>query len=126
MAATSFPILAPLALIELADTAVTNTAVANASASSGAVTLYYVEIDNTANTATSYLKMARSASATPSSTSPDTIMSVPGGTKQYFAFGTGLDQDYITYWATSTAANGTSQTAPTTAITVRFLLNNSA
>ena len=124
MAATSFPLLTPLADIEIVDTAVTNTAVANASASSGTVTLYYVEIDNTANTATSYLKMVRAASATPSSTSPDTIMSVPGSTKQHFIFGTGMTQTYITYWATSTAANGTSQTAPTTAITVRFLLNN--
>ena len=122
MAATSFPVLTPLAAIEIVDTAVTNTAVANASGSSGTVTLFYVEIDNTANTATSYLKMVRAATATPSSTAPDTIMSVPGGTKQYFA--TGMDQTYITYWATSTAANSTSQTAPTTALTVRFLLNN--
>lgn len=125
MAATSFPLLTPLADIEIVDTAVTNTAVANASASSGTVTLYYVEIDNTANTATTYLKMVRAASATPSSTSPDTIMSVPGSTKQYFIFGTGMTQTYITYWATSTAANGATQTAPTTAITVRFLLRNS-
>ena len=124
MAATSFPVLTPLAAIEIVDTAVTNTAVANASGSSGTVTLFYVEIDNTANTATSYLKMVRAATATPSSTAPDTIMSVPGGTKQYFAFATGMDQTYITYWATSTAANSTSQTAPTTALTVRFLLNN--
>tara|TARA_R110001583_G_scaffold4197_5_gene24699 strand:- start:141 stop:518 length:378 start_codon:yes stop_codon:yes gene_type:complete len=124
MAATSFPVLTPLAAIEIVDTAVTNTAVANASGSGGTVTLFYVEIDNTANTATSYLKMVRAATATPSSTAPDTIMSVPGSTKQYFAFATGIDQTYITYWATSTAANGTSQTAPTTAITVRFLLNN--
>jgi len=121
MAATSFTVLDPLADIEIVDTAVTNTAVANASGSSGTVTLFYVEIDNTANTATSYLKMARAASATPSSTSPDTIMSVPGGTKQYFAFATGMTQTYITYWATSTAANGTSQTAPSTAISVTFL-----
>jgi len=124
MAATSFPVLTPLAAIEIVDTAVTNTSVDNASGSSGTVTLYYVEIDNTANTATTYLKMARAASATPSSTSPDTIMSVAGNTKQYFAFATGMDQTYITYWATSTAANGTSQTAPSTAISVRFLLNN--
>ena len=124
MAATSFPVLTPLAAIEIVDTAVTNTAVANASGSSGTVTLFYVEIDNTANTATSYLKMVRAATATPSSTAPDTIMSVPGGTKQYFAFATGMDQTYITYGATSTAANSTSQTAPTTALTVRFLLNN--
>ena len=121
MAATSFPVLTPLANIEIADTAVTNTAVTNATGSSGTLTLYYVEIDNTANSSTTYLKMVRAASATPASTSPDTIMSVPASTKQYFAFGTGLDQDYITYWATSTAANGTSQTAPSTAISVTFL-----
>ena len=58
MAATSFPVLTPLAAIEIVDTAVTNTAVANASGSSGTVTLFYVEIDNTANTATSYLNNA--------------------------------------------------------------------
>ncbi len=124
MAATSFTILDPLADIEIVDTAVTNTAVANASASSGTVTLFYVAIDNTANSSTTYLKMVRAASATPSSTLPDTIMSVPASTKQYFAFATGMTQTYITYWATSTAANGTSQTAPSTAISVRFLLNN--
>ena len=124
MAATSFPLLTPLAAIEIVDTAVTNTSVDNASGSSGAVTLYYVEIDNSSNSSTTYLKMARAASATPSSTSPDTIMSVPANSTQYFAFATGMDQTYITYWATSTAANGTSQTAPSTAITVRFLLNN--
>jgi hypothetical protein len=124
MAATYHSVLSPLATFELADTAVTNTAVTNASGSSGDLTVFYIEIDNTANTATSYFKMARSASATPSSTSPDTIMSVPGSAKQYFCFATGLDQDYLTYWATSTAANGTSQTAPSTAIGVRILFKH--
>ena len=125
MAATSHSVLTPLANIEVIDTAVTNTAVANASASSGTCTLYYVEVDNSANTATTYLKMVRAASATPSSTGPDTILSAPGGTVVYFAFPTGMDHLYLTYWATSTAANGTSQTAPSTAITARFLCKNS-
>ena len=125
MAATSFPILTPLANIEVVDTAVTNTAVTNASASSGTCSLYYVEIDNSANSAVTYLKMVRSASATPSSTGPDTILSAPAAGTAYFAFATSMDQLYITYWATSTAANGTTQTAPATAITIRLLCKNS-
>lgn len=125
MAATSHSVLTPVANIEVVDTAATNTAVDNASGSSGSATLYYVELDNSANSATTYLKMARAASATPSSTAPDTIISAPANETVYFTFATGLDQDYITYWATSTAANATSQTAPSTAVTVRFLLKNS-
>lgn len=125
MAATSFPVLTPLANIEIVDTAATNTAVTNASASSGTCTLYYVEVDNTNNSSTTYLKLVRASSATPASTGPDTILSAPAATKQYFAFATGMDHLYITYWATSTAANGTSQTAPSSSVTVRFLCKNS-
>lgn len=125
MAATSFPVLTPLADIEIVDTAATNTAVTNASASSGTCSLYYVEVDNTNNSSTTYLKMVRAASATPSSTGPDTILSAPASTVAYFAFPTAMDQLYITYWATSTAANGTSQTAPSSSVTVRFLCKNS-
>ncbi len=121
MAATSHTVLTPLADIELVDSAVTNTSVDNASGSSGTLTLYYVEVDNSANSSTTYLKMVRASSATPSSTGPDTILSAPAATISYFAFATGMDQTYLTYWATSTAANGTSQTAPSTAITARFL-----
>ena len=113
----------PLGAKIVNDTSVGATAVINVTGASG--NLFYVEIDNTANSSTTYLKMVRAASATPSSTGPDTILSAPASTVAYFAFPTAMDQLYITYWATSTAANGTSQTAPSSSVTVRFLCKNS-
>ena len=109
----------------LADTLVTDTttdSTVEANITGAAGTLYYVYIDNTANTLASYVKVVDATSATSSSTVPDYVYYAPASKAVSYsipsghAYSTGLS-----VWGTSTQANAVSQTDPSTAITVRIL-----
>tara|TARA_R110000765_G_scaffold160447_2_gene264713 strand:- start:79 stop:450 length:372 start_codon:yes stop_codon:yes gene_type:complete len=88
----------------LSDTAVTNSVVANPT--SGAVTVYHVEFDNTANSSVTYLKIYEATSVTLGTTQPSLIVKAAAATKEYVAIPTGLQfTTGASYIATTTASN---------------------
>lgn len=91
-------------------------------AASGAGLFYSLYVDNTANSAKSYVKIYDATSGvTVGTTVPEYIIMIPAGVarqfvvKQGFAFSTGLSYAVVTTGGTA----GT--TAPTSPITVRFI-----
>lgn len=116
MAVGNVTLRAPLGTAVWSDTAATNALVdVNASGTS----IYHVEIDNTANTAVTYVKMFDSAASgvTLATTEPDIVISCAAGTKEYMTIPTGLStSSALCYIATSTLSNAATQVAPTTAI----------
>jgi hypothetical protein len=109
----------------LADTLVTDTttdSTAEANVTGAAGTMYYIYIDNTANTAATYVKIADATTATSSSTVPDFVFYAPASKAVSYAVpsGAGYGQG-LSVWGTSTQASAASQTDPGTAVTVRIL-----
>ena len=83
-----------------------------------------IEIDNTANSAATYVKMvnATAVNVTPGTTSPGWVFLAPKETKISYMFPVGTTMDAaLTVWAVTTAGTpGT--TGPTSAVTVRILV----
>ena len=103
------------------DTDVNATAVDNVTG--GATTVYYVEIDNTANASASYLKLYNHAAPTEGTTPPDVALRATANARDYFVFPTGIAfATALSYICTTAAGTGaTTDTAPSQAVTVRFL-----
>jgi hypothetical protein len=116
MAVGNVTLRAPLGDSVWSDTAATNSLVdVNGSGTS----IYHVEIDNTANTAVTYVKMFDSAASgvTLATTEPDIVISCAAGVKEYMSIPTAISTSAaLCYIATSVLANNSTQTAPTTAI----------
>tara|TARA_R110000824_G_scaffold190165_1_gene371586 strand:- start:320 stop:685 length:366 start_codon:yes stop_codon:yes gene_type:complete len=109
----------PLAVKLVIDTTADATSAANVTGASG--NLFLVEIDNTNNTAISYLKLYNHASPTVGTTAPDLVLPAPASTKltyaipQGVAFGTAIS-------IAATTAGGTAGTgSPSGAVTVNIL-----
>ncbi len=116
MAVGNVTLRAPLGTAVWSDTAATNSLVdVNASGTS----IFHVEIDNTANTAVTYVKLFDSASGsvTLATTEPDIVISCAAGVKEYMTIPTAIStSSALCYIATSTLSNSATQAAPTTAI----------
>lgn len=98
------------------DTAVTNTKVQPAAATSDVT---HMEFDNTTNTAATYYKFWALATGSVSLgvTEPYFIIKIAGSTKQYMTIPTTLTfTTNLTYIATSTQANDATQVAPTNTV----------
>lgn len=116
MTTTNYTIQNPLNTLVWKDTAVTNTKVQPASATTN---ISHMEFDNSANTAVTYYKMwaAASGSVSLGVTEPDFIIKIAGGTKQYMTIPTKMQfANNLTYIATSVLANDASQSAPANAV----------
>ena len=107
----------------LSDTAVTNSVVANPT--SGAVTVYHVEFDNTANSSVTYLKIYEATSVTLGTTQPSIVVKAAAATKEYLSMPTGMVlATGASYIATTTASNAAgSPAAPSNACSLTFIYN---
>ena len=101
------------------DTAVTATAVTNVIGSTG--TLYYVEVDNTNNSAASYLKIWDHASPTVGTTAPNMVLRAPASTREYIVFPTGIAFATAISYACVTAAGTGGTGSPSSAVTIRLI-----
>ena len=101
------------------DTAATATAVTNVIGSSG--TLYYVEVDNTNNSAASYFKVYNATGPTVGTTAPDLILRAPASTREYFVFPTGIAFATAISYACVTAAGTGGTGSPSSSVTIRML-----
>ena len=88
---------------------------------SGSKTVYAIEIDNTANTATTYLKGYVTA-PTIGSTNPTLILMAAGSTKVQYSFDVGFTMAEI-HAATLTTNGFRGNTGPEASVTVKFLLS---
>lgn len=102
------------------DTANAATAIAVKASSS---TIYYIEADNTANAAVTYLKLWNTAagSVVVGTTAPDMVLPLLASTKHVFVFpgGTAFFSSALSC-ASVTTAGTAGTTPPTTPITVRI------
>ena len=100
------------------DTAVTSTAVTNVTGA--AANLYYVEIDNTANTVASFVKFYNNASPTVGTPPPDVALRPVAGAKEYFVFPTSIAFATALSYACVTTAGTAGTTSPTNSVIVRM------
>ena len=124
MAVTVADVSTPLGTKLVIDsTTDTNSNAAEDNVVSGATTVYYVEIDNTANASASYLKLYNHAAPTEGTTPPDVALRATANARDYFVFPTGIAfATALSYICTTAAGTGaTTDTAPSQAVTVRFL-----
>ncbi len=90
----------------------------------GASVIRSVEINNTANSAATYVKLhtTDTSNTTPGTTVPDMVLMAPASSSITYAFPQGVSfADRITLWAVTlpgTAGN----TGPTSAVTTRILI----
>lgn len=123
MAVTKSIVSAPLGTKLFIDTTTdTNSDAAEDNVVPGATNVKYVEIDNTGNGAATYVKLLDATNATPSSSVPDHIFYAAGSSKVSYVIETGIVfAAGLSYWGTSTAASGVSQTDPSVAVTSKIL-----
>ena len=125
MAITLSTIADPLGSKLIIDTDADSTAEANVTGATGS--FYAVEIDNTANTSATYVKLADASSGTAGTTQNDWQFYAPASTKLTYIVGTGMAfSTALTVWAvTSPAAltnsNAASATSPTSNVSVKIL-----
>ena len=101
------------------DTAASATLVGNVTGSSG--TIYYVEVDNTANSAPTYFKVYNATGPTVGTTAPDLILRAPASTREYFVFPTGLAFATAISYAAVTAAGTGGTSSASSAVTIRIV-----
>tara|TARA_R100001443_G_scaffold75271_1_gene82862 strand:- start:124 stop:495 length:372 start_codon:yes stop_codon:yes gene_type:complete len=121
MAAAITQLAATLGGKVLSDNAVTNTVVANPT--SGAITMYHLEFDNTMNSSVTYIKIYEATSVTLGTTQPSLVVKAAAATKEYVSIPTGLEfATGASYVATTTASNSTgSPSAPSNACSMAFI-----
>ena len=121
MAVTVTTQSSPLGTSLVQDTSANNTA-ANNTLGGNPVTIYMVEVDNTANGgAASYFKMANAASAVVGTTAADLVFMIPAGTKLSFAFPTGIVFSAgVSHWCVTAAAEA-GAASPGSAVVVRYV-----
>jgi len=120
MAISLTNISTPLAGRLVLDTDCDTTVEADVTGTTGSI--YMVEIDNTANSHITYVKIKDAATATAGTNDPDWVLMVPASTKETYvikegmAFGTAL-----TFWATQEATHSGAATAPGSSVIVEIL-----
>lgn len=103
------------------DTAATNTAVLNITGTTGKV--YFVHIDNSANSNSLYLKLWDALAVTVGTTVPDYVLRVnPSSVKQY-AFTAGLNFTAGVSYAVVDSGGTAGTTAPGTPISIWMITN---
>lgn len=97
-----------------------------ANVTGGAVTIYLIEIDNTANASTRvYLKLYNAAAPTIGTTAPDIVIPCPGGTitRAALASASGISFGTALSFACVTNGGGTAgTTAPTNDVAVAIVV----
>ena len=101
---------------------ITDTSVSTAiqyNASGGAYSVFTVDIDNSANSAASYLKFWNVTSgATLGTTDPVMILMAPAGTKAPYGFGKGIVFSTAVSYACVTTAGTAGTSGPSTAVSI--------
>ena len=101
---------------------VTDTSVGTAiqyDSAGGAYSVYTVDIDNSANSAASYLKFWNvSSGATLGTTDPVLILFAPAGSREPYAFPAGIAFSTAISYAFVTTAGTAGTTAPTNAVSI--------
>ena len=121
MAYSVSPIGAPLGTVVATDTGLGHTGDMNVRG--GATNLYYLDCDNTANSAASYLKLWDATAPTVGTTAPDWIFKIPANTRlpipfpQGVLFATGFSMAAVTTGGTAGV------TDPVSAFIVRATLS---
>ena len=110
----------PIANKLVNDTDTDGTAAANTTGAAG--TLYYLEVDNTANAGQIvYFKMVDATSATPGTTAPEYVFMLKGGARRSFVFPVGLVFSAgFTHWCVTTAGTA-GTTDPTSNVVARYV-----
>jgi|TARA_R110000824_G_scaffold116395_3_gene267781 hypothetical protein len=125
MAVTLSTIADPLGSKLILDTDSDATAEANVTGGTGS--FYAVEIDNTANTTATYVKIADASSGTAGTTQNDWQFYAPASTKLTYIVGTGMAfSTALTVWAVTSAAaltgsNAAAATSPTSSVPIKIL-----
>lgn len=114
MAVSNISLLSGVTL--LTDTSNAATAVV---AKASSTVLYELEMDNTANSAASYLKIYNTATVTVGTTVPDFVYLVPASTKITLVFPSGTTLGTAMTFATVTAGGTAGTTPPTAAFALK-------
>ena len=98
-----------------------NTANANFTGSTG--TLFMIQIDNTANSAASFVKLVDATSATVGTTAPDIVIKVPASQQRSVLFPKGIafSSGFTLFCTTAGGTAGT--TSPSSAVNVICVIN---
>ena len=98
-----------------------NTANANFTGSTG--TLFMIQIDNTANSSASFVKLVDATSATVGTTAPTMILAVPASVQRSFLMPKGIvfSAGFTLFCTTSAGTAGT--TSPSSAVDVVCVIN---
>ena len=107
----------PFATTRSADTSATATAQL---AETGSGTLFMVDIDNTNNSAKTYVKLYDATAPTVGTTNPDWIFMVPGSVRRTYAIPSGLAFSTGLSYAAVTTAGAPGTTSPTSSVAVRL------
>jgi hypothetical protein len=86
-----------------------------------AITVYQIELDNTANSAATYLKVYNAAAPTHAGNAPFYILRAEAATKQHVIFPAGTEFGYFSYVVTTTQANSGTGTATSSPVDVALL-----
>jgi hypothetical protein len=92
-----------------------------------ATVIYAVEIDNTANTASTYVKIVDNAAAVSGVTEPDIVLCAGGGVKQSYMIGSGFPiAARLSFWAVKSpysllADDADSAISPASDVVVKIL-----
>jgi len=109
----------PLGARIVQDTNANATAADNTTGTTG--TLYYVEIDNTANGGAVYAKFADSTNATGGTTAADICLLCDGSSTKRYVFPNGLSFGTgFSHWCVTSAAEA-STASPGSAVTLRYV-----
>ena len=98
-------------------------AVIDANVTGGASNIFYVEIDNTANSAASYLKLYDNANVTVGTTAPNMVLRCAASKKQYFVTPQGVAfASALSYACTTTGGTG-GTSSPQNAVIVKMIVS---
>lgn len=90
--------------------------------SAGNSTIQSIEINNTANSAATYVKLNNASDNTPGTTEPAMVFVAPASSSITYVFPVGVSSaNRIVLWAVTTAGTPGS-TGPTSAVTTRILI----
>jgi hypothetical protein len=109
----------PLGGKVITDTSTDATAAANVTGA--ASNLFYIEVDNTANSAASYFKVYNHASPTVGTTVPDIVVRAAASSKEYFICPQGVTLGTGLSYACTTAGGTAGTGSPSSAVIVRMI-----
>lgn len=109
----------PVATKLVVNTDTDETADTNVTGAAG--TIYLAEVDNTANSAISYVKLYNTSSVTVGTTVPDLVFMVAASSNRTYAMPAGIAFGSAISMAALTTGGTAGTTGPTSAVTVRLL-----